>query len=199
MDPGKPHPACVLCGPVVLAFRAPNLHFASTHLAADVARSLVPVVGEPLAFRVTGAPDVLARPFYAFQEGQPYYMYFDPRAASRLDVRDVTYTGEWNVQTPDFRATSVVGSTAEVSFDGVGLRWHGLLFDDAGKAEVSIDGKMVAIVDQYAPGRGWPFAWEKLGLTPGHHTFRLRCLEDKNPASKGRYINLSWLEPIPTP
>ena len=57
---------------------------------------------------------------------------------------------------------------AKYAFEGELIRWIGFKFDDAGKAEASINGKVIDIVDQYAPGRDRPFKWERTGLSPGN-------------------------------
>ena len=44
---------------------------------ADV---LVPSPGEPLTFHLASDPEILVRPFYAFKENEPYYLYLDPSA-----------------------------------------------------------------------------------------------------------------------
>jgi hypothetical protein len=53
-----------------------------------------------------------------------------------------------------------------------------------------MDGQEVAVVDQFDPGREIPFKWEHKGLQPGRHTFRLTILDQSNPASKGRWVNV---------
>ena len=98
------------------------------------------------------------RPFYAYKEGEPYYLYFDPAAANRISHRGLSYQGSWHDGSA-FHFTNSVGATVECKFQGTGVRWLGFRFDDAGKAEVSIDGKVVATVDQYGPGRDLPFEW----------------------------------------
>ena len=87
-------------------------------------------------------------------------------------------------------ATSEPGASVETPFEGSALIWKGQGFDDAGKARVTIDGQEVAVVDQYAPGRNLPFTWEYRKLPPGPHQVKLTVLDEKNPASKSRWINL---------
>jgi hypothetical protein len=87
-----------------------------------------------------------------------------------------------------------VGATAEATFEGTGIRWLGYKFDDAGQAEVTIDDKPVAVVDQYGPGRDLAFDWSHIGLSPGKHTIRLKLLDSKNPKSKDRFINVAGFD-----
>ena len=57
-----------------------------------------------------------------------------------------------------------------------------------------IDGKAVATVSQYGPGRDLPFDWSHKHLRPGRHTIKLTLLEEKDSASSGRYINVAGFE-----
>ena len=61
---------------------------------------------------------------------------------------------------------------------------------------MSIDGKVVAAVDQYGPGRNLPFEWSQKNLTRGAHSIRLRLLDEKSPQSKDRFINVAGFEAI---
>ena len=107
----------------------------------------------------------------------------------------LSYQGSWNDGSA-FHFTNSVGATVECKFQGTGVRWLGFRFDDAGKAEVSIDGKVVATVDQYGPGRDLPFEWSQKNLNRGTHSIRLRLLAEKPPQSKDRFINVAGFEAI---
>jgi hypothetical protein len=87
--------------------------------------------------------------------------------------------------------TTKVGAYVEHTFTGSGIRWIGRKFDDAGTCEVSIDGKTVAKVDQYDPVRDKSFRYEVRELAAGRHTIRLTLLEEKHPASRDRYANVT--------
>ena len=52
----------------------------------------------------------------------------------------------------------------------------------------------MATVDQYDPVRDMPFRYEVSDLPAGQHTVRVTLLEEKNPASKGRYANISGFD-----
>jgi uncharacterized protein len=192
--PGSDYPTAILYGPVVLAARAPDARFVKRIDLKHLDRSLNPVAGETLTWRITSDPAVLLRPFYAYKEGEKYYLYLDPAAARHIrHDGPVTYGLHWNVA-EQFHFTNVVGATAKVTFEGAGIRWLGFKFDDAGRAKVSIDGKPIAIVDQFGPGRGLPFNWTSKKLTPGKHTLRLKLLDEKTKESKDRYINVAGFE-----
>jgi hypothetical protein len=135
------------------------------------------------------------RPFYAYHEGEPYFLYFDPASANRIPHRVLSYQGSWNDGSA-FHFTNAIGATVECKFLGTGVRWLGFRFDDAGKAEVGIDGKVVATVDQYGPGRELPFEWFQKHLKRGPHSIRLRLLAEKPPPSKDRFINVAGFEVI---
>ena len=90
-----------------------------------------------------------------------------------------------------------IGAFFETCFDGTTITWRGNQFDDAGRAQVTIDGKDIAIVDQYGPKRGEAFKWLWRDLAPGEHTLRLTVLEEKNPASRDRWLNVAGIEPPP--
>jgi len=189
------YPAAIMCGPVVLAVRSPD---ASPHKVIDtdhLDEALVPSLGEPLTYHVAADPSLLVRPFYAFKEGETYFVYLDPTAPTRISYHQLTFTGNWN-DGGIFRYTNAVGATAGCSFEGTGVRWLGQKFDDAGRGEVTIDGKVVAVVDQYGPGRGLPFSWEHQGLAPGKHTIKITLLEERTPESKDRFINVAGFEII---
>jgi len=191
--PGRRYPAALLFGPVALAVRASNGSFAVKIDLEHPDRSLVPVRGESLNWRLTIDHAVLVRPFYAYKEGEPYYLYFDPAAVNRILHGALSYQGRWN-DGPAFHFTNSVGATVECKFDGTGIRWLGFRYDDAGKAEISIDGKVVATVDQFGPGRDLPFEWSHKNLARGAHVIRLRLLADKRPESKDRFINVAGFE-----
>ena len=137
------------------------------------------------------------RPFYAYKEGETYYLYLDPAAAGACRPKP-SRSASWN-DNPQLHFTNVVGATAECTFEGSGIRWRGFKFDDAGRAEVTIDGKVVAIVDQYDPGRGFAFEWSSPKLAPGKHTIRLKLLEEKTPQSKDRFINVAGFDILREP
>jgi hypothetical protein len=183
-------------GPVALAVRAADAGFAKKIDLAHPEQTLVPARGEALTWRLAADPAVLVRPFYAYKEGEPYYLYFDPAAARRTPHPALSYQGSWN-DAAAFHFTNSVGATVECKFEGTGVRWLGFRFDDAGKAEISIDGKLVATVDQYGPCRNFPFEWSIENLKPGRHSIRLRLLDEKPPQSKGRFINVAGFEAIP--
>ena len=192
----KPFPAALVMGPVVLAARQTSSprNPASLVKFTELHKSLVSSPGEPLTYHLSTDPSVLVRPFYAYKEGERYLVYLDPDADfSGIGHNQLDYSPGWQ-NLGVHHVTTKPGAEVRYAFEGEGIRWVGFKFDDAGKAEVSIDGKVVDVVDQYSPGREIPFSWERRGLTKGKHTIAIKLLEEKNPASKDRYINIARLE-----
>ena len=189
----NPFPSAVAYGPVVLACRAPEGNPVSQINFSSLDTSLAPSPGEPLTFHLASASNALFRPYYQFKEGERYFIYFDPKHAwTRLSLSDLKFSEGWTqVGGGDMEITTKVGAYVEHTFKGIGIRWIGRKFDDAGTCEVSIDGKAVASVDQYDPVRDTPFRYEVRELPPGRHTIRLTLLEEKNPASRDRYANVT--------
>ncbi len=189
LNPDYPYPAAIVRGPVVMAVR----DLTKDHnLALDpsfIAGTMVASAGEPLVFHAKDDPALLIRPFYQFREGEHYWMYLDPRP------RTTRWGGNWNVA-DRFRFTNEVGATVEHDFVGTGVLWIGYRFDDAGKIEVRVDGKVVAIVDQYGPGRDLPFNWSTKDLPLGPHKIKLTLLAERNPASRDHYVNVGDFEEI---
>jgi hypothetical protein len=184
----KPYPAAVAVGPVVLAFRSESVNPAEVldlkHL------NLVPSRGEALTYHLADHPSILARPFYAYKQGEPYTLYLDPVAAKRSPYQLLRRSGVWNDSGIHYFSRTP-GAFLEGTFSGDSLRVDGYLYDDAGKAEVKVDGKVVGQFDQYGPVRETP--WFKVigGLGPGKHTVRITVLGVKDAASKDVYVNIA--------
>ena len=116
--------------------------------------------------------------------------------------RPNTEAGKFSPQWKSFgaiTATNESGASFESAFEGSAVIWDGQRFDDAGLAEVMIDGERAALVDQYSPARGLPFSWERKGLQPGRHTIRITVLGQRNPNSKGQWINVGSIAPPAPP
>ncbi len=192
LDPEGTSPAMVLFGPIALAGPLSGREKASLLDQKSLPSLFEPLPSSPATFRLKTDPAVILRPFYTFEPGEEYFMYFDPRMA---DIDPTAFSGAWETEYR-FRFSDDPGAAAEASFVGTGIVWTGFAFDDAGKAEVSIDGRVVGVADQYGPAREAPFEWRHQGLPPGRHVIRIQVLPDKNPLSKGRFINIHALAPL---
>lgn len=189
-------PAAVLYGPVLLAFSAPNAQFIRNWDLSDLGSQLKPTKRRPLCFEMASDRAIEARPFYSFGEAERYFVYLDPTVPVRIPHEALQFTGEWH-NAGAFRFSNQVEATVEGVFEGTGVRWLGRRFNDAGRAEITIDGRVVGVVDQYGPGRDLPFDWSQKGLSPGRHTIRLRLLPDKPEQSLDRYLNVIGFEAVP--
>ncbi len=192
--PDQPTPVAALCGPVVLAFQAPRAALLRDLSASNLERALIPELNEPLTFHLADQ-SVKAWPFYALTAGERYFLYLDPTMGNRIPHQDVKFRGHWN-DGGAFRFCNEIGAVAECEFEGTGVRWLGWRFDDAGWAEVRIDGVVVGSVDQYGPGRELPFDWTFRGLSSGRHVISLRVLPEKSEASTNHYLNVGGFEVI---
>lgn len=124
-------------------------------------------------------------------------------AASSVIIDDtdpsVTYTGAWNLATEGryFKSSAhynTTGQSFEVPFTGTRVEWYGLRNTDLGKAEVSIDGKVVApAIDAYDARRqnALLFSQDKLGS--GKHTFKVVVTGQKSAASSGSALVHDYL------
>ncbi len=193
LDPRRATPAAVLHGPVVLAFEAPRAQVLQDLDLTALGQVLTPVAGEPLHYRLAAKPTVVARPFASYGPDQRYFVYLDPEMGRRIPHTDLKFSGPWN-DAGVFRFSNQVGATVLGQFEGTGVRWLGNRFNDAGTAEVSIDGRVVGIVDQYGPGRNLPFDWTYRGLPKGPHTIRIRIRAEKAKASSNHFLNVAGLE-----
>ena len=198
LEAGKATPAAALFGPTVLAFQAPAARALRRVDMTALDRVLSPVPGYPLHFHLRSDPGVTARPFAGIPGDERYFVYVDPTMGSVIPHADVTFTGHWN-NAGVFRFSNEVGATAACEFEGTGVRWLGRRFDDAGTAEIAIDGKVVGNVHQFAPGRDLPFEWSHRGLPGGRHTIRLRLLPDRPPGSRDRFLNVAGFEALDAP
>ena len=124
-------------------------------------------------------------------------------AASSVIIDDddpsVTYTGAWNVANENryFKSSAhynTTGQSFEVPFTGTRVEWYGLRNTDLGKAEVSIDGKVVATaIDAYDARRqnALLFTQDKLANTT--HTFKVVVTGQKSAASSGSALVHDYL------
>ena len=109
-------------------------------------------------------------------------------------AENIYFKNNWN-KIGTFYCSKSIGDTAEYLFEGRSISWIGRWYDDAGKAKVEIDGKEVAVVDQYGPLRDKPFRWKYTNLNPGQHKIIITILREKNPRSKDNWINIKKFLP----
>jgi len=193
LDFSAPFPAMIMRGPVTMAVHSPARNPGALLNELDLAQALVPSKGEPLAYHARSDQDLLVRPFHAFKQGEPYFLYLDP---NRYSHRLARFSSDGWRESEAFRYNDRPGASVAFAFEGKGVRWIGYRFDDAGIAEIRIDEEPVVKVDQYAPQRDQPFEWVKDGLTAGSHRLTITILDLKPERSKGRFINVAGFEVI---
>lgn len=145
------------------------------------------------------------RPFYDLQAGEFYRMYHNRSGRNAIPTGELRFQGPW-VSKGIGRYAEEPESRFEGEFTGSAVVWEGLRHKDAGIAEVQIDGKTVAEVDQYGftdvhvprlDQREVPFRWSRSDLANGKHTITVTVTGRKNPASRGTEINVSGLSAYP--
>jgi hypothetical protein len=110
-----------------------------------------------------------------------------------LDDTDAstTFTGTWTAATEAryFRSSARVGAAGgsfQVAFNGTRVEWYGLKNVDLGKADVSVDGAVVATaIDTYSAKRQNALLFTRGGLVRGPHTLRVVADGQRNAASTG--------------
>lgn len=194
LDAQAPFPAVIMRGPVALAVRSTGRNPGGILREGDLEHALIASDGEPLCYHVRRDGELLVRPFYIVKQGELYYLYLDP---NRYSHRAARFSGTGWRESEASRYNDRPGSSVTFEFNGRGIRWIGYRFDDAGTAELRLDGKAVGRVDQYAAGRNLPFEWRKEGLAAGTHLLTITILDEKPEHSKGRYMNVAGFEVIP--
>jgi hypothetical protein len=82
------------------------------------------------------------------------------------------------------------GSSVTFRFHGTGVEWYTILGPNQGKAKVSLDGGVVATVDDYATKAHFGIGWSATGLTDDVHTVKITVLGKKRRASSGRLVGV---------
>jgi uncharacterized protein len=195
-DPSKAYPAALAYGPVTLAARYSKGNPARLIDMDKVAQTFEPVPGDRLNWRMKSNPDLLLRPFFRYKEGEPYFVYLDPKVdlPTYLSFTDRTgEKGEWQ-RYGDWITSRTPGAWVEFTVCGDTLRVKGYRFDDAGHMAVIVDGKQIDTVDEYGPNRNEAVSWDYKGLGPGEHKLRIVHLDRKSPESMGIAVNVAGVD-----
>ncbi|KAI0647349.1 copper radical oxidase [Trametes meyenii] len=129
----------------------------------------------------------------------PYYV---PPGAKSYDSSSplLHFSGAWSesfssayVQ-KSIRSSSDPGAAITFTFTGTGIEWFGNQDQKHGFANVYVDGKLVEKVDAYnnVPRKQQRIFWS-FGLPQGKHTLKIVNTGDKQPASKGTFIDVDAL------
>ncbi len=103
----------------------------------------------------------------------------------------ITYTGAWITggEAGDATRSKVKGETAELAFQGTGVRLYVSNGTGAGLCNIYIDDQLADTVDTYSPTTGSDvLAFQKTGLPDGSHTIRV---ENAGPGQSGSSANLN--------
>jgi hypothetical protein len=115
------------------------------------------------------------------------------------DDRDsrIEYTGTWihdlqfaKAANSSLTYCNVPGASLRLEFIGTGITYVFTKALNRGIAQVLIDGTERAGVDMYSKETAWRSEQAFDSLPTGKHTFEVRVLNEKNPASSGNYVDL---------
>jgi C1A family cysteine protease len=95
-----------------------------------------------------------------------------------------------NASKGSFRYSSTKGATVSFTFTGTGITWNMETCPGCGQAEIFIDGADIGKVDTYALTWKYKVAKALAASSQGTHTFLIKVLGTKNPASTGTRINI---------
>ncbi len=125
----------------------------------------------------------------------------DPQATAAHDR--LQYEGTWSVAgragfspPPDAHAASQAGAKAAFQFHGNQVRLIAWAGPDGGKADVYLDGvKQLAGIDFWCPQvRDRQVLYYRNGLAQAAHRLELVATGDKNPRSRGTWINVESVQ-----
>lgn len=198
MKPTADSPAAILYGPIVMAARSPEGNPGYKVNTEHPEQSFTSAAYGPFRFQLKDDPSISLEPFYAFKEHETYYVFMSsskPSTDGYVSHMKLRYSPGWSISSIHYSDKS--DASVEHTFDGTGIIFEYMLFDDAGKARIEIDGVQSAIIDQYTEARGVPATWDLKGLKQDKHTIKISSSNSKNPASSNDYINISGLRILP--
>jgi uncharacterized protein YkwD len=107
---------------------------------------------------------------------------------TRVEDTNVSYSGSWvpimksAASGGRYTRSNTTNASALLAFTGTGVRWIGVVSSTAGIANVYLDGRKVASVDQYADSTAYQRTlFTRTGLAPGRHTIQLVVSGLRNP------------------
>jgi hypothetical protein len=123
----------------------------------------------------------------------------EPAGAGTYDDRDsrIVYTGAWLPDRQFKQASSgtitysnVPGDSFKLFFTGTSIEYVYTKALNRGTAEVWIDRKKRAAIDQYSASIEWQQRTVFSGLASGPHTIEVRVIKGRNPQSSDYYVDL---------
>jgi gas vesicle protein len=117
----------------------------------------------------------------------------------------LVYTGAWST-TPDgsasggsFLFANSSGASVSVTFEGTYLAWIAKKAPVYGKAEVTLDGKILGTIDLYSESIGWQQkVWGTGTLKSGLHTVTIAWTGTKNTAATDTNISVDSFDVVGT-
>lgn len=112
---------------------------------------------------------------FAYVELPPEVVYTKVDATSE----SITYVGDWSTTyneefyNGDAKYTAAEGAYAEFTFEGTAIQWCGQTSHNFGRADVYLDGVLVAGVVVYAEPAIGQVLFEQTGLAEGTHTIKI--------------------------
>jgi hypothetical protein len=126
----------------------------------------------------------------------------EPAGPGTYDDRDplINYTGAWlhdrqfkQASSGSITYSNQPGDSFKLFFSGTAIEYVYTKALNRGTAEVWIDRKKLAAIDQYAPSIEWQQRTVFSGLASGPHTIEVRVTGERNPGSSGLYVDLDAL------
>lgn len=94
-------------------------------------------------------------------------------------------------------SSDLARSTAELRFSGTAIDWITARGRDQGRAQVSIDGKVVRTVDNHAAGREFGVTRSFTGLSDGVHMLQIKVLGNAPRAATGELVSIDGFSVVP--
>ncbi len=112
-----------------------------------------------------------------------------------------SFAGDWTTVSDDsasggdFAFANSPGASITVTFEGTYLAWIAKRSPAYGKAEVTLDGKTLGVIDLYAATEGWQVkVWGSGNLKPGLHTVVISWIGTKNTAATDTNVGVDAFE-----
>ncbi|WP_187774970.1 beta-L-arabinofuranosidase domain-containing protein [Pedobacter sp. BS3] len=202
LDGSKPYPAAFMYGPVAMAVNASNPYPEDIVVSKSISEQFIPISGKPLNYRIKNHSDLILRPYYQFSPNEAYTLYIDSVVKNIVLQKDLVYNGDWKQgRGPIF--SNEKGASISTTFTGTGIKVYLDGYRNSGKAQIIIDGKGTDVIDTfnasangYKPGSSY-LEKQYSSLAVGTHKMVLLVLDEKNPQSKGTFVNVVKFEVLP--
>lgn len=127
----------------------------------------------------------------------------DTRKSYESSNESITFTGTWKENTDknnsdgSSKYSETKGDSITFQFEGTGFALYGLVNENSGIMDVTIDDGFTSKIDLYSSSEIYKKnLYEAYNLKSGKHSVKIDVTGNKNSASKGNVINLDYLEII---